>query len=345
MARQPVSVMREVTIYSSSPASSGAASARYIERIREVAGWSERHGCRGILIYTGNGPSESWVLAQHVVVNTTSLVPLIAVQPVYAHPFTVAKKIAALGLLYDRPVDINLVAGGFQFDLAALGDLTDHDARYERLNEYGTIVLRLIREQCVSFDGRYYKLTGAALGTRSPVTSQLRVTVSGSSPAGKMCAERLGATAVMYPVAITPEVSGVDASLSGQTPSGVRLGVIARGTSHQAWQEAILRFPETKAGRMMQQAAGLTSDSSWLKQLSADLGTSPDRAGPYWLGPFRNSYSFCPYLVGSHEEVGEYLASYIKAGASVFILDCPREERDLVEFNHALRIALIGGNS
>ncbi len=49
----------------------------------------------------------------------------------------------------------------------------------------------------------------------------------------------------------------------------------------------------------------------------------------YWLWPFKNYKTFCPYLVGSHEEVSEELAKYIRAGFKNFILDIPAEEWDL----------------
>src|SRR5882762_4984306 len=93
-----------------------------ISKTREVAQWSDECGCRGMLIYTDNRSLDPWVLAQDLITHTTRLAPLIAVQPVYMHPYAAAQKILALARLYDRPVDMNFVAGGFQFDLTALGD-------------------------------------------------------------------------------------------------------------------------------------------------------------------------------------------------------------------------------
>jgi alkanesulfonate monooxygenase len=72
------------------------------------------------------------------------------------------------------------------------------------------------------------------------------------------------------------------------------------------------------------------SDSHWHRQLS-ELGTTPPSAeNPYWLGPFENYKTFCPYLVGSYARVGRELSRYLQAGFTTFIIDIPpsRDELD-----------------
>jgi alkanesulfonate monooxygenase len=50
---------------------------------------------------------------------------------------------------------------------------------------------------------------------------------------------------------------------------------------------------------------------------------------PYWLIPFKNYKTFCPYLVGSYDRVAEELARYIAVGYDTFILDIPPNEEEL----------------
>ena len=50
---------------------------------------------------------------------------------------------------------------------------------------------------------------------------------------------------------------------------------------------------------------------------------------PYWLTPFKNYKTFCPYLVGSYDRVAEELARYIAVGYDTFILDIPPNEEEL----------------
>ena len=117
----------------------------YRERVIEAARWSERAGCTGILVYTDNTLVDPWLVAQHIIANTSTLSPLVAVQPVYSHPYSAAKMASTLALLYGRRIFFNMVAGGFKNDLLALNDTTPHDLRYERLIEYTGIMRQLLK--------------------------------------------------------------------------------------------------------------------------------------------------------------------------------------------------------
>ena len=80
------------------------------------------------------------------------------------------------------------------------------------------------------------------------------------------------------------------------------------------------------------------SDSVWHGQLS-----QPGRdteTGPYWLVPFQNYKTMCPYLVGSYERVGTELGRYLSLGYRTFILDVPRELDDLHHADQAFHRAI-----
>jgi len=76
-----------------------------------------------------------------------------------------------------------------------------------------------------------------------------------------------------------------------------------------------------------------TSDSSWHKQLSDMAVQAKEAQGPYWLWPFENYKTFCPYLVGSYERVARELSKYIARGYDTFILDIPPAEKELAHIN------------
>ena len=82
-----------------------------------MARWSESAGCEGVLIYTDNRLVDPWLVSQIVIEATDSLSPLVAVQPIYMHPYTVTKMVTTLGYLYDRKIYLNMVAGGFNSPL------------------------------------------------------------------------------------------------------------------------------------------------------------------------------------------------------------------------------------
>jgi alkanesulfonate monooxygenase len=333
-----------IDVYTSSPSERALTSAQYLARLRSVSQWSDRYGCRGMLIYTDNHSLDPWVLADDVIAHTTALSPLIAVQPVYIHPYAAAQKVGSLAQLYGRSVDLNFVAGGFKFDLAALDDRLEHDARYERLAEYGTILARLVKGERVTVQGRYYSVFGLKLDAHAPEPLLPRLTVSGSSPGGLKCAETIGATAVMYPKPLEPGwMSAPVPSRERQpkVPTGIRIGILARETADDAWRVAERRFPEDAKAQAWTQAAVQGSDSSWLQQLGA---LTQDRSAlerdVYWTGPFANGRSFCPYLVGSYDEVATYLSAYLRGDVRVIILDCPTDEDDLRHAHTVVRLAV-----
>lgn len=301
---------------------------------RDIAGWSEECGFRGMLLYTDNRTPDAWVLGQDVLVRTTRLSPLIAVQPVYMHPFATAQKIHALISLYGRAIDINLVAGGFQLDLAGLNDRAGHDDRYERLAEYGLIVMKLLTGENVTFKGRFYSLNGVRLSSGIPIDLRPHITVAGSSPAGRKCATILGATPIEYPepldvTSLSCERS-IGLSTSHHCSKGIRVGILARETTHVAWEQAEEWLPDDSMDKSRLHSAVSITDSSWLRRLS-DMAPSV-RTGPpdvYWLRPFQMGISFCPYLVGSYEDVARYLRAYFTTGVRVVILDAPRRKEEL----------------
>jgi len=311
-------------VFSTCPQSREGLGPGYVRRVAEVSRWSEAAGCEGILIYTDNGLVDPWLVAHLVVQNTERLSPLVALQAAYMHPFTAANMVATLGHLYGRRLYLNLLAGGFRNDLLALNDQTPHDERYERTCEYAHLITRLLAGETVTFAGRYYGVTNLRLPSPLPDELQPGLLMSGSSPAGLAAARKLGALAVKY-----PQPSSDESPQDGED-SGIRVGIVARPNAEEAWRVARTRFPEDRKGQLTQKLAMKVSDSHWHRQLSEMSATAgSDDDDPYWLWPFENYATFCPYLVGSYERVGSELRRYIDLGFSSFILDIPPSEEEL----------------
>jgi alkanesulfonate monooxygenase len=318
----------ELEVFSTCPQSSQTERRSYLRHVAEVSGWSEEAGCKGILVYTDNSLVDPWLVSQIILENTETLCPLVAVQPIYMHPYTAAKMISTFGHIYNRKIYLNMLAGGFKNDLLSLGDDTPHDKRYERTIEYTLLIKQLLAAGApVSFSGEYYRVEGLRLAPPLPPELFPGILISGSSEDGLAAARAIGATAIRYP---KPASEYGDAPDDGAVlSSGVRVGVIARESEGQAWRIARERFPEDRKGQITHQLAMKVSDSVWHKQLS-ELGEQPvSEKNPYWLGPFQNYKTFCPYLVGSYKRVAQELSSYMRAGHSTFILDIPPSREEL----------------
>lgn len=335
-----------VRIYTTCPQSKDIEPAHYLRTVADVSRWSEAAGCEGMLIYTDNRIVDPWLVSQVVLESTERLKPLVAIQPIYMHPYAAAKMVASLAFIHGRAVTLNMLAGGFKNDLLALDDDTPHDERYERTVEYTQILTSLLRETGpVTVHGHYYRVKNLRLRPQVPTELLPEVFVSGSSPAGLAAARRLGATPVKYPQPPGEEESWLGDDGAGRF--GVRVGVIAREDWGEAWQVARERFPEDRQGKITHRVAMQASDSHWHRQLSRRQGDAvagpSDEPDPYWLGPFQNYKTFCPYLVGSYERVGRMLAHYIALGSHTFILDIPASEEELkhtgIAFERAQEVA------
>lgn len=322
-------------VFSTCPAIKNGDHSNYLGQIADVARWSEDVGCKGILVYSENSLVDPWLVSQVIIENTVSLCPLIAVQPVYMHPYTVAKMITTFGNLYGRRVYLNMIAGGFKNDLIALNDETAHDKRYDRIREYTTIIKDLLQgENPVSFSGEFYKVDKLKLLPALDKKLFPGIFISGSSEAGLATAKSIGATAIQYP---KPPQEYSNDPLDESLDSGIRLGIISRESDDEAWDVAHERFPEDRKGQLTHQLAMKVSDSVWHKQLS-ELSEAKEPT-PYWLLPFQNYKTACPYLVGSYDRVGQELAGYISVGYRTLILDIPPNKDELVHTQHALNKA------
>ena len=315
----------DIQIFSTCPQWAPSERRTHAAQVAEVARWSEAAGCAGILVYTDNTQPDPWTIAQVVAMSTERLSPLVAVQPVYMHPYSVAKLVTSFGQLFGRRMHLNMVAGGFTNDLKALGDVTPHDRRYARLVEYGLIIKQLLASPApVTFAGEFYRTAQLKLDPALAPDLQPVFFMSGSSEAGLTAAQALGAHAIKYPKSADHE---------GQAPvgdgigCGIRVGVIARDTEEAAWMEAHARFPDDRRGQLMHQLAMKVTDSDWHKQLSAQAESDEDSV--FWLGPFERYQTMCPYLVGSHARVAEEISRYLERGFRTFILDIPPSREDL----------------
>lgn len=324
-----------IELFSTCPSSRRVGKKPYLQRVADVARWSEEAGCSGILVYADNSLVDPWLVSQVIIQSTRLLCPLVAVQPIYMHPYTVAKIVTSMGYLYGRRVHLNIVAGGFKNDLIALNDTTPHDRRYQRLIEYATIIKRLLTgTRAVSYKGEFYKVDRLRLSPSPKQKLFPRIFVSGSSEAGLAAAKAIGATAVEYP---KPLKECTDDVPSGTVGASVRIGIVSRERSEEAWAAAHERFPEDRKGQLTHQLAMKVSDSVWHKQLSEMGKVQEDNL--YWLVPFQNYKTFCPYLVGDYERVGRELAGYISLGYRTFILDEPPDAEELRHIGKAFSAA------
>ena len=220
-----------------------------------------------------------------------------------------------------------MVPGGFKNDLLALNDTNPHDDRYVRLVEYTTIIkLLLSSPDPVTFGGKFYKVDKLRMTPALAPELLPGILISGSSDAGLAAAEVVGAVAVQYP---KPAKEYETIASRNGLRLGMRVGILARAKSADAWNVAYERFPGDRKGQIAHELAMKSSDSQWhtaLSKMARELGTAQ---GVCWVWPFENYKTFCPYLVGNDEDVSEEVSRCLQVGYRTFILDIPPNREEL----------------
>jgi alkanesulfonate monooxygenase len=323
-----------VTIYSICRSHLGHGQDSHLSKLLQSARWAEDAGYRGSLIYSDGGSIDPWLAAQAAIAGTATFVPLVAVQPLDMTPFALARAVSSLAHLYGRRVDLNFVSGGFSRDLTVQGDVLAHDARYDRLTEYVTIVRMLLGGGQATYAGQYYNVRRARLTPPVPPDLLPTAYASGSSAASLQAGESLGIGQLSFP--LPPDDFASPAVRKSTFGSGISIGIIARDDSSEAWRIARERFPADPEGAERMKLLVSASVSSWQPQLASVPIADEAEGEPYWLVPFRYHHTFCPYLVGSHDEVAQAVTTYLNGGIRTFVLDIPQDPDDL----HHARIAI-----
>jgi alkanesulfonate monooxygenase len=322
---------RAVDLFTVSPRTPDEA--LYWKNIETVMRLSDRYGYTGLLIFTGNDVIiEPWVVAQRVLAETKQLSPLVAINPLYVHPFTAAKFISSFAHLYGRRTYVNLVTGAALSYQQALGDTLPHDERYERLQEYAAVMKRLLSTPSVSHEGRYYRVSNLQLLPRPPEALQPGFLLAGQSEAARQTARALGAVSMqMLPATLE------DGLRAGGR--GVHFGIVTRPQEAEAWKAARALFPEDELGQNVLELSMRNTDAEWKWRMKmAAEGAEVARKG-FWLEPFRNFKADCPYFVGDHEQVAALITSLVRRGIDTFILDIPPLEEEFHHIDLALKKA------
>lgn len=300
---------------------------RYTDLLGEVTQRSEQSGFDGVLFFAGTGALlDPWITASRVLAETR-LTPLIAVNPIYMHPFTAAQMVHSLTHLYGRRVSLNFITGTALSDLEAMGDPLSHDDRYARLREYVRIMTGVLESpRPLTFDGRFYSARRLQLQPSLPEELRPLLYLAGSSPAAGEVREEVGARGLQ----MLPPVWSGPAGLS----QAVHFGVVTRSSADEAWKSAQERFPENDEAAKLASAALGNTDSAWKRKLFADV---TEKEPEYWLRPLHTFQADCPYLVADHDRLMETLIDLHGAGVDTFLIDVPADSAEFFEMARVIR--------
>jgi alkanesulfonate monooxygenase len=298
--------------------------------LSQIAKAADELGYYGVLLPTGRSCEDSWVIASAMVPLTQRLRFLVAVRPGLTEPAFAARMAATLDRLSGGRLLINVVTGGDPAELKGDGVFLDHDERYEVTDEFLSIWRKLMQGEEVTETHKRLKIEKGKLLYPPKQQPYPPLYFGGSSGAGGVVAAKHVDVYLTWgepPKDVAEKIAAAKAVAAqyGRTFSfGIRLHVIVRETSEEAWraaesliakldddtiataQKAFARFDSVGQQRMARLHGGRRDKLEISPNLWAGVGLVRGGAGTA--------------LVGNPDEVAERMKEYMALGIDRFIL-------------------------
>ncbi|MGW5233299.1 LLM class flavin-dependent oxidoreductase [Streptomyces nodosus] len=297
--------------------------------LSQIARAAEDLGFVGVLTPTGAWCEDAWLTTAMVSQNTERLKFLVAFRPGFVSPTLAAQMASTFQRQTGGRLLLNVVTGGESHEQRAYGDFLDKDARYRRTGEFLQIVRGLWEGRTVDLHGEHLQVEGAKLArVPDPVPE---VYFGGSSPvAGEVAAKHVDVylTWGEPPAQVAEKIAWIRALAAEEGRSvrfGIRLHVITRDTSEQAWAEAnrLLDGFDREAVKAIQAGLARSESEGQQRMLALHGGGSRDRLEIHpnlWAGIGLVRGGAGTALVGSHTEVTERIKEYAGLGIEEFVL-------------------------
>jgi alkanesulfonate monooxygenase len=302
-----------------------------LDYLKQVALAAEKAGFLGALIPTGTHCEDAWAVAASVAQHATRLNPLVAFRPGFVLPAVAAQTAASLQRLTGNRLLLNVVTGGSASEQRSYGDFLDHDARYERTDEFLEIVRGVWKGKGYNFSGKHYRIENG--GLVKPLAHRPTIYFGGASPAAERVAAKHADVYLTWgetPPMLRERIRSVraQAAAHGRTLRfGVRLHVLTRDTSEEAWAEAARLLKRIPPGAIEEAQRQFATTESVGQQRQVSLhGGKPKNVRDLeiypnlWAGVGLVRGGAGTAVVGSHDEVAERFAEYESIGIDTFIL-------------------------
>jgi alkanesulfonate monooxygenase len=304
------------------------------EYLGQVARSAEQLGFEAALTPTGTWCEDAWIATAALTQVTRKLKFLVAFRPGLLSPTLAAQMAATFQRVSHGRLLLNVVVGGDEIEQKRFGDFVPKDDRYARAAEFLDAVRGAWTESPYDYDGRFVRVEGAEVADPPAFPG---IYFGGSSSPALDVAARHADVYLTWgepPEAVAAKLDAVreraaaaeDAGqrlAAGPIRFGIRLHVIARETSEEAWLAADRLIagldPEAIAHAQRVQAA---SQSEGQRRMSALHGGRVDDleiAPNLWAGVGLVRGGAGTALVGSYEEVADRIAEYHDLGLEEYI--------------------------
>ena len=302
--------------------------------LRDLAVDSERHGFDLTLIAELNlndikghraPAADAWTLGSALAAVTTRLELMLAVRPNYHAPSLTAKALSTLDLIAPGRVSLNVVSSWWADEARQYGMPFDvHDARYQRTEEWLTVLRRLLTEPTVDHHGALYDLEGAILEPKPG--KAVDVYMGGESPRALQVISEHGDAYVMHgdaPEVVADRIKRISdlRAEAGRPPLRFGLSgyVIVRDTEAEARAE----LDRVLDVRSSAEAYASYQDFVRGSQLESEVSLREYSVSNRGLRAG---------LVGTAEQVADRIRAYEQAGVGLMLLQFSPQAEEMARF-------------
>ncbi|GAA0359158.1 LLM class flavin-dependent oxidoreductase [Microbispora corallina] len=302
-----------------------------IDYLGQIARSAEQLGFEAVLTPTGTFCEDAWLVTAALTQVTTRLKFLVAFRPGFLSPTLAAQMAATYQRISGGRLLLNVVTGGEATEQKRFGDHLSKDERYARTDEFLTVV-RGAWDGPFDFAGEHYQVEGAMVAERPSPVPELYF--GGSSPAAGPVAARHVNVYLTWgepPSQVAAKLGWIRelAAAEGRTLRfGIRLHVITRDTSQEAWAEAdrLLDRIDPEDIASARTILGRSESVGQQRMLALHEGFRGGRARDLeihpglWAGVGLVRGGAGTALVGSHAEVADLVEEYASLGIEEFVL-------------------------
>ncbi|MGW5333223.1 LLM class flavin-dependent oxidoreductase [Streptomyces bauhiniae] len=299
-----------------------------IEYLAQIAKAAEQLGFEAVLTPTGTWCEDAWLTTVALAQHTERLKFLVAFRPGLLSPTLAAQMAATYQRLTHGRLLLNVVTGGDSAEQRRFGDHLDHDRRYERTDEFLSVVRGVWQGEPYDFHGAHYDVDGGL--TSLPPDPVPEIFFGGSSQAAGPVVARHADVYLTWgepPAQVKEKIDWIRslAEREGRTVRfGIRLHTISRDSSADAWSTANRLLDDLDSDTIAAAQAALGRSESVGQRRMLELhGGSRDQLEIHpnlWAGVGLVRGGAGTALVGSHAEVADRIEEYHALGVEHFVL-------------------------
>ncbi len=301
--------------------------------MKQIAVAVDNLGYEGVLIPTGRSCEDPWITAASLIDATKNLKFLVALRPGVTTPALAARMAATFDRLSNGRVLLNLVTGGDEQELKGDGVYEDHATRYQTAAEYTKIWREILTRshtgESFTFHGERLSVDDAKLLYPPVQQPYPPLWFGGSSEAAQELAAEQVDTYLTWgepPAAVEQKIQTMQAKSAAKGRRlnyGIRLHVIVRETSAEAWAAAdeLIQYVDDATIAAAQQKFR-QMDSVGQRRMAelhngdkSKLEVSPN----LWAGVGLVRGGAGTALVGDPQTVADRIQEYADLGINTFI--------------------------